>query len=425
MDTIVAVASGPGVAGIAVLRISGAEADAVLRSLTSAALPAERYASLRVLRDAAGDILDRALVLRFAAGASFTGEPVVELHCHGGRAVVRAVLEAVLQRPGCRLAEPGEFTRRAFLNGRIDLVEVEALGDLIAAETEAQRRQAMRGFGGAVHARAEAWRRDLLRATALIEATIDWADEDVPEDVGPEVDALIAKVRDDIAAELAHAPATERLRHGFEVALVGAPNVGKSSLLNALAGREAAIASPAPGTTRDVIELRYDLDGLPVIFLDMAGLRMTDDPIEQRGVERAWQRARSAALRLFLAAPEVPSVGGCLWQEGDLRVWTKADLAPGEGEICVSAHTGEGIRGLTAAIRANLEGRLDGTGLVGHARQTKALSAAYLALVEEEGGSELRAERLREAAGSLKDMIGSVAVEDVLGEVFSVFCMGK
>lgn len=431
-DTVFAPATGPGVAGIAVIRVSGPGADAVLAQLTRGALPETRRAGLRDLRDEKGALLDRALVLRFASGASYTGEPMAELHCHGGRAVVAAVLEFLERQPGCRLAEAGEFTRRAFEAGRMDLAEVEALGDLLAAETELQRQQAIRGLDGALHRRAEAWRRDLIRAAALVEVTIDWADEEVPEDVAPEVRELVDGVRGEVERELAVSDGAARLRHGLEVAILGAPNAGKSTLFNALAGRDAAITSPSPGTTRDVLELRYDLGGLPVIFLDTAGLRVGGDAVESEGVARAAARAEAAAMRLFLRSEDAPppEEEAALWREGDLRVWTKGDLGAGPGDLAVSSVTGAGMSELLENIQRVLAGRISGEGLVGHLRQRRALEAAVSALLRagsRPGGDEPEtvAEELRTAFRALDRLIGRVDVEDVLDAVFASFCLGK
>ena len=341
---------------------------------------------------------------------------------------------ALAEMPGCRLAEPGEFTRRAFEAGRVDLAAVEALGDLLAAETELQRRQALRGMSGALQRLAEAWRSDLLRAAALIEVTIDWADEDVPETVGPEVAGLLAGVREGIARELALSEGAERLRHGFEVAILGAPNAGKSSLFNILAGREAAIPSDVPGTTRDVLELRYDLSGIPVIFLDTAGMRESEDEIETIGVTRARDRARSAALRLFLRAPDAgPSTEEAdLFMAGDLRIWNKADLgAVAQGaDLSISARTGAGVGGLLDEIGVRLSGQAQGVGLVGRLRQRRALEAAMDALSRAESAvstvsAEIVAEDLRTACRHLEGLLGRIGTEDVLDAVFARFCLGK
>jgi tRNA modification GTPase len=432
-DTIFALASGSGVAGIAVIRVSGPSTDAALARLTGHPLPEPRRAALRNLKDEAGELIDQAIVLRFAVGEGYSGEAAAEIQCHGGRAVVTSVLELLGRQPGFRLAEPGEFTRRAFEAGRLDLAEIEALGDLLAAETEMQRRQAMRGFAGAMHRQAEAWRADLVRAAALVEATIDWADEDVPENVGPEVAGLVASVRSGILRELSLSEGAERLRNGFEVAILGAPNTGKSSLFNAFAGRDAAITSVRPGTTRDVLELRYDLVGVPVVFLDTAGLRETGDETEAVGIARAIGRARAAAMRLFLRSADAPpliATEADLWQPGDLRVWTKGDLGAGPGDLVISALTGDGLPELLDQVNAELSGRAAEGGLVGHIRQRRELERAIEALARAEsaletGEAEIVAEDIRSAFRALERLIGRVGAEDVLGAVFAAFCLGK
>lgn len=428
--TIFAVATGRGTAGIGVIRISGPEADAALGALIRGSLPAERCAALRTLRDASGEILDRALLLRFGEGASFTGEATVELHCHGGIAVLRSVMDRLGELPGLRPAEPGEFTRRAFEAGRMDLLEVEALGDLIAAETDLQRRRALRG--GDLVRKAEGWREALVQALALVEVTIDWADEEVPENVAPEVRALLADLRAGMAAELAGSARAERLRQGLEVAIVGAPNAGKSTLFNALAGREAALTAATPGTTRDVLELRYDLAGLPVIFLDTAGLRDGGDEVETAGIARARERAAAAELRIFLASADapLPEAEAALWREGDVLAWSKADLRAGPGDVAVAAKAGTGIADLLDLVGTRLEGMAGEASLLGHARQRHALASAEAPLVEawnqvEVGATELAADSLRRAIRALDAMIGRVGTEDVLDQVFARFCLGK
>jgi len=431
-ETIYALSSGALPAGIAVVRLSGPLAHAALAALAPGPLPPPRQAALRRLVDGAGTTLDEALVLRFAHGASVTGEAMAELHCHGGRAVVAAVMRALEAAVPCRIAEPGEFTLRAHENGRIDLAGAEALADLIAAETSAQHAQAARAVSGALHARAEAWRSALLRAMALIEVTIDWADEEVPEEIGPEVATLLSGVAEEIGRELALADGAHRLRHGYEVAILGAPNAGKSSLLNALAGREAAIASPIPGTTRDVIELRYDLEGLPVIFLDTAGIRATEDRIERLGVERATARAAAAEMRVALSAPDAPLSPeiAALLRPGDLRLTSKGDLAGAHGPGVISAETGAGLPEMLRAIGARLRNIAPQGGLIAHERQARALSAGLAALhaaqmgLDRQGAEEV-SEDLRRAVGALERLIGRIGVEDVLGEVFGRFCLGK
>ncbi|NBE07310.1 tRNA uridine-5-carboxymethylaminomethyl(34) synthesis GTPase MnmE [Paragemmobacter ruber] len=424
MDTIYALASARGKAGVAVLRLSGPASHAAVRALCGD-VPEPRRASLRRLSHD-GVELDQALVLIFADRESFTGEAAAELHLHGSLAVVQAVMQALSQQPGLRLAEPGEFTRRALENGKLDLAQVEGLADLIEAETEAQRRQALRVLSGAIGRRAEAWRKDLIRAAALIEATIDFADEDVPVDVRPEVLALIDVVLTDLRREEAGATAAERIRDGFEVAIVGAPNAGKSTLLNALAGRDAAITSDLAGTTRDVIEVRMDIGGLPVTLLDTAGLRETEDRIEQIGIDRALERARMADLRVFLDSGD--QVIGLSPAEDDIIISGKADLT-GRG---VSGKTGQGIAELISMIQERLQPRSARAGLVIRERHrlalVRAIGAMESARHEVEKGAEraeLAAADLRIAIRALEALVGRVDVENLLDEIFASFCIGK
>ena len=424
MDTIYALASARGKAGVAVLRLSGPAAHVAVRAL-SGDLPAPRRASLRSLRSD-GVELDQALVLIFPEGESFTGEASAELHLHGSQAVVQAVMRALAVQPGLRLAEPGEFTRRALENGRLDLAQVEGLADLIDAETEAQRRQALRVLSGAIGRRADLWRSKLIRAAALIEATIDFADEDVPVDVRPEVLTLVDSVLDDLRREEAGASVAERIRDGFEVAIVGAPNAGKSTLLNALAGREAAITSEIAGTTRDVIEVRMDIDGLAVTLLDTAGLRETEDRIERIGIDRALERARAADLRVFLDSGE--DVPGIAPTGDDIVIAGKADLT-GQG---VSGRTGQGLSELIDMIGHRLQTRSAGAGLVIRERHrlalVRAIGAMESARHEVEKGAEraeLAAADLRVAIRALEALVGRVDVENLLDEIFASFCIGK
>ena len=343
-DTIFAPATGTGRAAVAIIRISGPGAHDALRALTDRRLPPWRELALRYVKDAGGDVIDRAMVVVFPEGASYTGEAMAEIHCHGSRAVVMDLLAILARLPGCRLAQPGEFTHRAFLGGRMDLSEVEGLADLISAETSEQRRRALRVHSGAVSRQTEAWRALLLRARALIEVTIDWADEEVPEDVLPEVRSLLERLEKAMDAELSRAGPAERMRSGFEIAIVGPPNVGKSSLLNVIAGREAAIVSEIAGTTRDVLEVRFDLFGFPVHFLDTAGLRESEDPVEKLGIDLARRRARAADLRILMASPDTRAAGNeTLWREGDVRVWSKCDLGPGNGDVALSTNDERGV----------------------------------------------------------------------------------
>ncbi|MBN8631214.1 MAG: tRNA uridine-5-carboxymethylaminomethyl(34) synthesis GTPase MnmE [Rhodobacterales bacterium] len=428
MDTIYALATARGRSGLAVVRVSGPAAFAAGVALCGS-LPAPRMAGLRRLTWD-GELLDEALVLCFAQGASFTGEAVVELHCHGGPAVVGAVLRALSDQPGLRLAEPGEFTRRALENGVLDLAQVEGLADLIDAETEAQRRQAVRVLSGSVGRRVEGWRRDLVRAGALLEATIDFADEEVPVDVSPEVLALIDGLTADLGREAAGVLAAERIRDGFEVAIVGAPNVGKSTLLNQLAGREAAITSEIAGTTRDVIEVRMEIAGLPVTFLDTAGLRDTEDRLEQAGIDRALARAEAADLRLFLT--DGAAVPGLTPSGDDLVVFGKSDTISGLVGLAVSGKTGQGVPELMAKVGAILQDRVGSAGALVRERHRVAVTSAIRSLAESRaevvrGDSrvELAAEHLRQAVRALDALVGRVDVDDLLGEIFASFCIGK
>ena len=427
MDTIFALASARGKAGVAVVRLSGPLAHGAVGMLC--ALPPVRQAALRRLVWQA-EVLDEALVILFADGASFTGEASAELQLHGSTAVIGSVLRVLAAIPGLRLAEPGEFTRRALENGCLDLAQVEGLADLIDAETESQRKQALRVLSGAIGQKVDGWRRDLVRAAALVEATIDFADEDVPLDVTPEVASLIDGLLRQLRAELAGTAAAERIRDGFEVAIVGAPNVGKSTLLNALVGREAAITSEVAGTTRDVIEVRMDLAGLAVTLLDTAGLRNAADQVEQIGVERALKRAAAADLRVFLRAqPEESLMMAPL--PGDIVVLGKADQR-GAVEGAVSGKTGAGLDALLAQITERLQGQAASAGLLIRERQRNALVQAIGGLESAETSlrhglrlPELVAADLRAAARALEMILGRIDVENLLDEIFSSFCIGK
>lgn len=430
-DTIFAPATGARPSAIAIIRISGPAAHATLVALTGRSLPPWRELALRDLKGADGEVIDRAMVVVFPEGRSYTGEAMVELHCHGSRAVLLDLLSALAAVPHCRPAQPGEFTQRAFLRGRMDLSEVEGLADLIAAETTEQRRQALRIHSGAVSRQTETWRAALLRARALVEVTIDWADEDVPEDVEPEVRRLLDSLEAAMAAELGRFAPAERMRLGFEVAIIGPPNVGKSSLLNAIAGREAAIVSAEAGTTRDVIEVRFDLFGLPVSFLDTAGLRDAVGSVEQAGVDRARRRGAAADLRLVMSCTDAgASEDSGLCRDGDIRVWSKADVARGDGDVAVSAVTGEGIDRLLGMLHGRLAARAAGAGAIGHARQRVAVEEALAGVRRSRemlsvAEAEQCAEELRLACRALERVIGETGVEAVLDEIFGAFCLGK
>lgn len=425
-DVIFAVASGIGKSGVSVLRISGAGCVDALQPYMS--VPKPRVASVRKFTTISGEVIDHPMVLSFAQGASFTGEETVELHLHGSTAVVAAVLKMLSDIPGFRHAEAGEFTRRAFENGKLDLTQVEGLADLIEAETELQRRLALDVYSGELSDALSDIRQSLLRAAALIEATIDFADEEVPTDVWPEVDELVAKAASGIEAQLNGLSAAERLQSGFEVAIVGEPNVGKSTLLNALVGREAAIVTDVPGTTRDVLEVHMDLDGLPVTFLDTAGIRDTDDVVEREGVRRGLARAQAADLRVFLkdGAWDNQPDG---FVDGDVRLRTKADLDQTSDGI--SAKTGKGVSDFLDRVKGILGQRAASAGLASKERHRVALQEASQALMlfheqrEIEAPAEILSDALRFAIRPLERIIGRVDVEDVLGEIFSSFCIGK
>lgn len=421
--TIVALASGRPPSAIAIVRVSGPGAFEASRVLVGR-LPSSRRAALRAVRRPDGVLLDRALVLAFAGPASATGEDIVELHLHGGQAVIAAVIEAVTDIPGVRLAEPGEFTRRAFDNGRLDLTQVEGLADLLAATTEAQRAQAVTTSEGALAKAAAAWRSVALAALIETEAQIDFADED---DVAATADLHgIEQVTNEMAAALAGATNAERVREGLTVVLLGPPNSGKSSLLNALAGRDAAIVSAIAGTTRDPVTIDLDFCGVPATLIDTAGLRASDDPVEAEGIARALFRAEAADLLL--------RVGGARGAETGWPVHTMIDLTgemPGErgGTSYVSALTGAGIgvlrQRLTEWATTMIPNRE--AVLVSHARQRRELNDATVQLRRaiSETDDVLRAEALRLGLRALGRLTGSVDVEEVLGGIFARFCIGK
>ena len=428
MDTIFALASAQGKAGVSVIRLSGPQALPTASKISGGALPTAGRA-LRVLSDQSGERIDEALVLTFAGPNRFTGEDTVAFQVHGSTSVVSAMLALLAEFAGVRLADPGEFTRRALENGKLDLSQVEALADLIDADTEAQRIQAQTVLAGGLGALAERWRVDLIRAASLIEVTIDFADEDVPVDVTDEVTALLAGVVSDLQPQITGVQIAERIRSGFEVAIVGAPNVGKSTLLNALAGREAAITSEYAGTTRDVIEVRMDLAGLPVTLLDTAGLREPDDHVEGIGIELAKKRAETADLRVFLAEDrkdiDLPI------RDQDIVLKPKADLlsdVPG----AISGKTGQGVDDLVREIGRILKDRAGKAGIATRARHRDAMKEASNRLISAQEilkrGPEfydIAAEDMRSAIRSLEMLVGRVGVENLLDEIFSSFCLGK
>ncbi|MCA6298291.1 MAG: tRNA uridine-5-carboxymethylaminomethyl(34) synthesis GTPase MnmE [Phenylobacterium sp.] len=443
-DTVFAPATAPGRAAVAVVRLSGPRAGEALSALAGRR-PAPRRAAVRKLKDAVGRVLDEALVLWMPGPASYTGEDSAELHLHGGPAVVAGVLEA-LAGLGLRLAEPGEFTRRAFENGRLDLAQAEGVADLIEAETEAQRRQALDQLDGALGRAREAWRSDLVEALALFEAAVDFPDEDLPEDVAARAQPAIERLLTALKSALEGVERAERVRDGYAIALIGAPNAGKSTLLNALSRREAAIVTATPGTTRDVIEVRLQLAGYKVILADTAGLRDTLDEVEAEGVRRARRRAEAADLRLWVvdgAGVEASPAPDAL-RPGDLCLVAKADLPAGDAAARalaeaaalglephrLSAHRAEDIAALEAVLSQHVIAAL------GSAEPPSATRLRHAALLAEavqrlesalglSAEPELAAEDVRLAARALDRITGKIGPEDVLDRIFSTFCIGK
>lgn len=458
-DTIFALSSAPGRAGVAVLRVSGPGAGPALAAMAGARPPARHAQLARLIDPGTGPgggpggetAIDRGLVLWFPGPASFTGEDMAELQLHGGRAVIAAAVAALAAMPGLRPAEPGEFTRRAFDRGKLDLSEVEGLADLIDAETEAQRRQALRQMEGALSQQVAAWRDDLVAVLAHAEAAIDFPDEELPDEISDRNAHHILCLREKISQYLVDYHHGERLREGICVALVGAPNAGKSSLLNAFARRPVAIVSEAPGTTRDVVEVHLDLGGYPVTLADTAGLRDLDsgagkaerDAVEAEGIRRAQARAAAADLKLAIfdlqAAPDFDPATRSLLDGNSLVVFNKSDLVPDAERsdfgdwpaLTVSAKTGAGMAALEAHLTQEVAARLD-TGVgeaapLTRARHRRALEDCVAALERagDAGRPELAAEDLRLAARALGRIAGRVDVEDLLDAIFREFCIGK
>ncbi len=438
IETIFALSSGLGRAGVAVLRLSGPGTRDILAGVIGH-VPAPRRATLARFTDPrSGEMIDRGIVLFFPAPASFTGEDCAEFHCHGGPAVVAAMLRALGGFAVTRPAEAGEFARRAFENGKLDLTEIEGLADLIEAETEAQRRQALRQTQGELGRKAEEWRSALLEASAYVEAEIDFGEEaDVGQMVRNEILGIVASLIGQLERELAAAQAGERLREGLIVVIAGPPNAGKSTLLNALARREAAIVSPIPGTTRDAIEVHLDLAGLPLTLIDTAGLRESQDPIEAIGIARTKAKAGEADLVLWLseaASPASPAIAA------EVEIWpvfSKLDLFEGKSPddrdgLWLSAASGENMDLLLARLTEFAKAATGGGqgALITRERHRRAMTAALAALgrAHEEhifAAPELLAEDLRCAVRALESLIGKIDVEDVLGEIFARFCIGK
>ena len=428
VDTIYALATPQGRAGVAIVRISGPDAFMSLHSMCNDSKIKPRKTILCDLYTQEGLHLDKALVLPFKGPHSFTGEDVVELHLHGSIAVIQKTLETLSKITNFRQALPGEFTRRAFSNEKLDLAEIEGLADLIEAETEAQRVQALKVLSGKLGERAQEWRSMIIKAMALIEVTIDFADEDVPTDVSEDVILILTNIINDLSFESTGINVAERIRVGFEVAIVGKPNVGKSTLLNTLAGREAAITSEHAGTTRDIIEVKMDLDGLPVTMLDTAGLRETNNFIETKGIRKAIERANSSDLVIVLTddgkkPPEIknPNI---------LTFISKCDN--GDMENGLSAVTGFGIDNMIDTVKKELRNNVQNQGVATRFRHKEAIDRSINKLTNAKkfvtdgpGFYDLAAEELRQTAYTLDELFGKVDVEKVLDEIFSSFCLGK
>ena len=439
-QTIFALSSGRAPSAIAIIRVSGPQARAAVERLCRK-LPAPRVAHVATLRDLDGSAIDESVALWFPGPHSATGEDVAEFHVHGGRAVIAAMFDVLGSIDGLRPAEPGEFTRRAFENGKLDLTEAEGLDDLIHADTDRQRRQALRHLKGLLGAKAESWRQQIIEASALIEAGIDFSDEgDVSAELVAPALRKIAALKSEIEETLSASAQSERLREGLTVAIAGPPNAGKSTLLNRLARREAAIVSPHAGTTRDVIEVHLDLDGYPVTLIDTAGVRDTHDPVEQEGVRRARDRARTSDLVLWLVDANDRTAPSPQNEDDHAPVWivrNKVDLIGGKGggaagaQFDISAAQGDGVPELIAALVSYAQDYF-GAGemaLVSRARHRTLLRETVAAL-DRAGrsagmGDELLAEELRIAIHSLGRLTGRVDVEDILDVIFREFCIGK
>jgi tRNA modification GTPase len=442
-DTIFAPSSGSGTAGLAVIRLSGPESGDILESLSGAKLPVPRYATRASLCDPdSGEALDDGLVLWFPGPASFTGEDVAELHVHGGRATIEAVSIALSGFDSCRLAEPGEFSRRAFDNEKLDLAEIEGLADLIAAETEAQRKQALRQLSGGISEIYENWRESLLRLLAHAEAAIDFPEEDLPDNLLSETKHKILGISESITHYILDNRRGERLRDGFQITIAGPPNAGKSSLLNELAQRDVAIVSEQAGTTRDVIEVRLDLGGYPVTIADTAGMRTTTELIEAEGVRRAKDRAETSDLTIFVVDASIQGVNSeilAMVQPGDIVAFNKSDLLEALAPIPdiadvetmslsvkTGAHLDKLIHSVTERVGLALSDSIGPPPLT-RLRHREALQDCQSALARalEAAEAELMAEDLRLAARALGRITGRVDVEDILDVIFSEFCIGK
>lgn len=438
-DTIFALATAPGRAAVAVIRLSGPGTEAALGAFAGR-LPAPRMASLRRLRAADGAVLDQALVLWFPGPDSYTGEDCAELQLHGGTAVVEAVERALLGY-GLRLAEPGEFTRRAFENGKLDLAQAEGVADLVDAQTAAQARQALAQVGGALSQRHEIWREQLLEALSMLEANVDFPDEELPDDVAARARPPLVSLIADLEQARSDADRGRRVREGYRIAIIGAPNAGKSSVLNALVGRDAAIVTATPGTTRDVVEIPLEMAGYRVLIADTAGIRETGDEVEAEGVRRAAAWAGAADLRLWIVDGSASDgswrLARSLAQPGDLALLNKSDLPAGNDAaalsdaLAISTRSQLGLAPLREAIVNRVVADLDGSEFPAatQARHTALLDLARdhleRAIGALAGTPELAAEDVRLAIRALARVSGAIGAEDVLGAVFGKFCIGK
>ena len=439
-DTIFALASAPGKAGVAVFRLSGPQAGAALRTLTGEELPEARKMIRTRVRDGLGETIDDGLAVWFPQPSSFTGEDVAEFHLHGGRAVTHALSDALVAL-GLRPAEPGEFSRRAFFAGKLDLTAAEAIADLVEAETAAQRRQALRQMGGALATVIDGWRARLLRARAHLEAELDFAEEGLPQELGQEARVVLKRLADEMEKGLADQRRGERLRDGYQIALVGPPNAGKSSIINRLSGREAAIVATSAGTTRDVIEVHLDLAGYPITIADTAGLREAEGEVEAEGIRRSRVKAEQADLRLVVfdatRLPALDPEARALLGDGALALFNKRDLVAtslpdsidGTAVVAISARTGAGFDTLLTILANRASDALEagGTSVLTRARHRSAVADAEASLRHALTARlpELVAEDVRHAADALGRVTGRIDVEEMLDVIFREFCIGK
>jgi tRNA modification GTPase len=431
MDTIFALTTPEGKSGVAVIRVSGQMAFDCFKNFSCMPVELNKKGLRKLYFN--DKLLDEALILSFNKGQSFTGENTVEIQLHGSLAVIKACLNALGKFDGFRTADPGEFTKRAFENGRLDLSQVEGLSELIDAETSVQLDQAQRVFDGSLGKIVADWRSEIIDCKALIEVSIDFVEEDVPSDLSEEILKKLKKIKTSIQNEIDGSLISEKIKSGFEVAIIGAPNVGKSTLLNALAGREAAITSKMAGTTRDIIEVRMDLSGIPILILDTAGIRGSDNEVEKIGISLALDRAKKSDLRLFVSDNNEFDFFGLDVLKEDLKVNSKMDINKStQGDISISAKYGDGIDKLLEEFKSIFSSKVSKSSIATNARHRNAMIRAVssLEMAKKEllagiNNVELCAEELNNAIRAMDSLIGVVDVEDVLGKVFSKFCIGK